>query len=344
VGSAHQPGRVELAPVAGPADWEASCAAFAEATAFHRYDFLEAVAPAVCCRFVPLQVWHRGQAVGVAPLLIKRLGPFCTINWVPFPYLGPLVPAMLLPATLSALRREASRRRAVGHQQSFPRLMPGGPVSGFASATDRSFVISLSNRSEEDLLAAMHKKRRQAVRHTQRAGFEVGPAQRRDFRHVDAWIGEVYAAQGLRDSYRTGTCERVFAALGGTPGSAFHAARLAGRTVGLAVILATPRRAFFWQVAIDPAHRSEHPQELLTWRALQWARDAGLEELDLVGTPTKGIAEYKRRFGAAERLYTVLSWQAAARRAALTMRSRMSPRPAPRLTTGPRSGPGPGSA
>jgi CelD/BcsL family acetyltransferase involved in cellulose biosynthesis len=334
-GSAHQQGGVELAPVAGPADWEASCAAFAEATAFHRYDFLAAVAPAVRCRFVPLQVWHRGQAVGVAPLLVKRLGPFCTINWVPFPYLGPLVPATLLPDTLSALRAEARRRRAVGHQQSFSRLVPSRSDSGFGFATDRSFVTSLSNRSEEDLLAAMDNKRRQAIRRAQRLGYEVGPARRRDFGQVDAWIAEVYAAQGMRDSYRAGTLERVFAELGDTAGSAFHAARLGGQTVGMAAILATARRAFFWQVAIDPSHRPEHPQELLTWHALRWARDAGLDEFDLVGAPTEGIATYKRRFGAVERHYTVLSRQAAARRAALAVLSRLRPGPAPRLRRDP---------
>jgi CelD/BcsL family acetyltransferase involved in cellulose biosynthesis len=332
---ADDEGRVELAPAAAPADWEASCAAFAEATAFHRYDFLAAVAPAVGCRFVPLQVWHQGCAVGAAPLLVKPLGPFCTINWVPFPYLGPLVPPGLLPATLSALLAEARRRRAVGHQQSFSCLAPGPPARGFASAADRSFVISLRGRSDEDLLTAMHKKRRQTIRSAQRAGFEVGPAHAPDFRHVDAWIGEVYAAQGLRDGYRAGTCARVFAALGERPGAAFHAARLGGQTVGVAATLASARRAFYWQVAVDPRHRSRHAADLLAWQALRWARDAGLTEFDLVGAPTEGIATYKQRFGAAERRYTVLSTQAPARRAALTVlaRLRAGSRPAPAKVT-----------
>jgi hypothetical protein len=34
------------------------------------------------------------------------------------------------------------------------------------------------------------------------------------------------------------------------------------------------------------------------------ARDIGCSEFDLVGAPNKGIAAYKRKFGAAERLYT----------------------------------------
>jgi CelD/BcsL family acetyltransferase involved in cellulose biosynthesis len=321
---------VSLQPLASPRDWDDACEVLPGATAFHRYDFLQSVAPCVNCRFVPLHVMVKGQVVGVAPLLVKRLGPFCTINWVPFPYLGPLVPAALLPATLSALRREGRRRRALAHQQSFSHLLPG-PASGFASVPDRTLAISLSNRSDEDLLAAMHSKRRWAIRRAQRHGFEVCPAQRRDFRQVDAWISQVYAAQGLRDSYRAGTCERVFDALGEKRGSLFQAARLDGQTVGMAASLATDRTAFGWQVAIDPSHRSKHPQALLTWSALQWARDAGLAEFDMVGAPHESIAEYKRRFGAVERRYTVLSAQAAVRQAALAMLSRPNSRPAAKV-------------
>jgi CelD/BcsL family acetyltransferase involved in cellulose biosynthesis len=246
------------------------------------------------------------------------------------------VPPALLPVTVSALRHEARRRRAIAQQQSFSFLMPGRPADGFASAPDRTFVISLRNRSDEDLLATMHRQRRQAIRRAERAGIEVGPARQQDFRHVDAWIWQAFAAQGLRgSSYRPGTCERVFAALGGTPGSVFHAARLGGRTVGMAAILATERRAFFWQVAIDPSHRSEHPQALLTWCALRWAREAGMAEFDMVGAPTEGIATYKHRFGAVERHYTVLSTQLAARQVALTMASRMRRGPARRLRRAP---------
>jgi CelD/BcsL family acetyltransferase involved in cellulose biosynthesis len=313
---------VSLEPLASQRDWDDACAALPGATAFHRYDFLELVAPSVRCRFVPLQVVVKGQIAGIAPLMVKRLGPACTINWVPFPYLGPLVPSALLPATLSALRREGRRRRAIAHQQSFPHLIADGLDSDFAATSARTFVISLSGRSDADLLSAMQKKRREELRRAERAGYEVRSAERQDFRQVDDWIGQMYATQGIRDTYRRGTCERVFAALGERPGSLFHAARLGGQTVGMAATLWAGQSAFGWQVAIDPAHRSRHPQAVLTWSALRSARDAGLAEFDLVGSPSEGIAAYKRRFGAVERHYTVLCAQAAVRRAALTMLAR----------------------
>lgn len=317
-----QPEQVVLLPVKSPGDWEHACGAFPMATPFHRYDFLQSVAPSLCCEFVPLHVLSAGRPVGIAPLMVKRIGPFCTINWVPFPYLGPLVPEELLPATLSALQVEARRRRAVCHQQSFSGRTDHGQAEGFTTSTARTFVIPLSGRSDDDLLSAMQKKRREELRRAQRAEFEVGPARIQDFQDVDAWLGQVFAGQGLRNNYGAGACEQVFRALAAAPGCAFQVARRGDRTVGVVVALATAQRAFGWLVAIDPRYRSYHPQALLTWHMLLWARDAGVAEFDLVGTPNEGIAAYKRRFGAHERSYTVLLRQAAPYRAALSALTR----------------------
>ena len=303
-------GQVTLAPLKAPGDWDAACATFPGATAFHHYDFLEAVAPALDCSFVPLVVFSAGEPAGLAPLLVKKLGPFCTINWVPFPYLGPLVPGELLPATLHALRHEARRRRALNHQQSFAGQVPDHGPEGFTAAADRTFVIPLSGRSDDELLAAMHPSRRRDIGRAQRAGFEVCAAQVDDLALMDAWLGQLYAAQGITAMYPAGTCARLFRALKDAPGSIFSAVRLGGQTVAAQMAFSTPRSAFGWQMAVDPAYRSKCPLDLLIWRALVHARDAGAAEYDLVGAPNEGIALYKSRFGATERHYTVLHRQA----------------------------------
>jgi CelD/BcsL family acetyltransferase involved in cellulose biosynthesis len=316
-----QQNRVVLTGPASRDEWEDACAASPDTTAFHRYDFLESVAPSLRCEFVPLSVLANGQPVGIAPLLVKQLGPFSTVNWVPFPYLGPLVPAALIDATLSALTLEARRRRAVNHQQSFSHVIEGHQGGGFASLTDRTFVIPLSNRSDEDLLAAIPHKRRQQIRRAQRAGLEVCSAEAGDFRLMGAWLSQVFAAQGLRAPYPAETYGRVFKALRSTPGSFFHTARLNGQTVAVKIAISTPRRAFAWQTAVDHSHQLNYPQALLTWHSLLWARDAGVMEFDLVGAPNDGIAAYKKGFGALERHYTVLHRQARAHRTILSVLS-----------------------
>jgi hypothetical protein len=313
----QQEGSVVLAPLKSRGDWDATCAKFANATAFHHYDFLEMVAPPLNCSFVPQAVFSRGELAGLAPLLVKKLGPFCTINWVPFPYLGPLVPRELLPATLRALRQEARRRRALNHQQSFAEQVPDHGLDGFTAATDRTFVIPLSGRSDQDLLAAMRTTRRQDIGRAQRSGIEVCAAGIDDFALMDVWLGRLYAAQGMPAMYPAGTYARLFPVLKDAPGSIVSAARLGGQTVAVQIALSTGRSVFGWQYAVDPAYRSKFPVELLIWRAMTQARDAGALEYDLVGAPSEGIALYKSRFGAAERRYTVLHRQAKVHRIAV---------------------------
>ncbi len=312
----HHQDEVLLAVAPSAAQWDEACAASPGATFFHRYEFLRSVAPPLRCRFVPLLVLHQGRPAGAAPLLIKQLGPFSSINWVPFPYLGPLVPEPLVPATLRALQAEARRRRAVNHQQSFCRVIGGPHADGFAARTDRTFVVQLSGRSDEDLLGAMHNGHRWQIRRARRAGFSVQPAQPGDFQLMDAWLGQMFRSRGQRNGYPAGAAQRVFEGLGTSSRSFTQAARIGGRTVAVQLTLADGERALGWQIAVDPEFRAERPHALLVWRALQQARDMGIAEFDMVGAPNDGIAAYKARFGARERCYTVLHQQAALHRAA----------------------------
>ncbi|HXW44360.1 MAG TPA: hypothetical protein VEL03_06220 [Streptosporangiaceae bacterium] len=91
---------------ASRADWDEALHAFPGATAFHRYDFLECVASLLRCTFEPLVIMRGPELAGVAPLVVRRVGPLCTINWTPFPYLGPLTSDPLLPDVLSLLAAE----------------------------------------------------------------------------------------------------------------------------------------------------------------------------------------------------------------------------------------------
>ena len=314
---------VALAPASSAAEWDHACAATPGATVFHSCDFLQSVAPPLRCRFVPLLVFHRGRPTGAAPLLIKRLGPFSTINWVPFPYLGPLVPDPLVPATLRALRAEARKRRTLNHQQSFCRAIADPGAGGFTAGAERTFVIPLSGRSDEDLLGAMHNGHRWQIRRARRAGIEVRPAQPGDFELLDRWLDQMYSERGLRNGYPPGAALRVFQGFRAGSRSFSQAARAGGRTVAVQLTLADSRQALGWQIGVDPEFRAERPQALLVWRALQHARDLGIEEFDMVGAPSVGIATYKRRFGARERRYTVLQRQAGVHRMAHTAAGRL---------------------
>lgn len=321
---------ITFRPARSPAEWERAQAGLPGMTAFHRHGFLQAVAPALGCRFVPLLARWRGRPVGVAPLLVKRLGPACTVNWVPFPYLGPLVPPSLLSAALSALAREGRRRRALNHQQSFAHPVAAEAAPGFVSSVERTFVTALSGRTDEDLLSVMQRGRRQQILRAQAAGLQVCPAQRDDIRLLASWAGRIFTAQDLPPAYCLDAYERVYDALRGVPGTVFLSARAGGRTVAVDLSFVHGRTAFGWQAATAGGPEAELAKVLLSWHALVRARDAGAAEFDFVGAPTEGIADYKRRFGAAERRYTVLRRQATLHRKAQSALSWARALPGPR--------------
>jgi CelD/BcsL family acetyltransferase involved in cellulose biosynthesis len=289
------------------AQWDGELDGFPGATAFHRYEFLDSVAASLGCTFEPLVIMRGMEPAGVAPLVIRRIGPLCTINWMPFPYLGPLTPTWLLPAVLKLLAAEGRRRGAMHHQQSFVGLLPGDTGGQFNPGTARTFVVPLADRSDDALKAAMTGNGRRFISKARRAGVEICPAERSDFRLMDSWSAAIYARQGVPPKYPAGAYEQVFDRLGEDAGSHFHSAKLDGRTIAVDMTFSIARRSFAWQVAVDPAHRSAQAQALLIWYHMTAARDRGDTEFDLIGAPTAGIAEYKRNFGAQEQHYTVLS-------------------------------------
>jgi CelD/BcsL family acetyltransferase involved in cellulose biosynthesis len=299
-------GQIRLELAASGADWEDACACFPEATAFHRYDFLSAVAPGLHCTFEPLVIYAGNQRVGIAPLLVREYGPFCVLNQVPFPYVGPLVPAPLVAGTLAALSAEARRRRALDHYQFFPPAAAPPEVDGFRLKLGRTFVIPLRDRSDADLMKGMDSTRRKEIRRAERLGLRIHEASLEDFRLMDVWNQQLYAAQGLPPGYPPGCYERIFRALGGAPGATFYSARVEGRTVGVQINVASSCRVYAWQAGIDGSFRSPSPQTTLMWHTAVQARDSGAIELDLVGAPSDGIATYKLRLGAEERHYAAM--------------------------------------
>jgi CelD/BcsL family acetyltransferase involved in cellulose biosynthesis len=292
---------------ASKADWDEALGAFPGATAFHGYDFLECMASLLRCTFEPLVIMRGMEPAGAAPLMVRRVGPLCTVNWMPFPYLGPLAPDWLLPDVLSLLATEGKKRGAMHHQQSFAGLLPDGAAASFQAGTDRTLVVALAGRSDEALLGAMTRDGRREIGKARREGVEVVPAVAGDSRLMEQWAQAIYVRQGQRPPYPAGTYERIFRVLGRDAGSHFCAARLEGRTIAVDMAFSLGGRSLGWQVAVDPAHRWACPQALLLWHQLTAARDRGDFEFDLLGSPTDAVAAYKRKFGSVDRHYTTLS-------------------------------------
>ena len=174
---------VELREASGREEWTTVAGQQAGFTPFHAWDWLEWVAPLVHCRFLPLLVVDEGGvAVGAAPTLLKRRGPFHTANWVPFPYLGPLVPPDFLGATLGGLRRLGRKERLTLLQiAAHPfALTPLDSRATYASYgidlhLDQTYIVPLEGRDLAEIRHGTQSNRGEEAPPTTAPGCRAAP-------------------------------------------------------------------------------------------------------------------------------------------------------------------------
>lgn len=310
---------VEIGPDASPSLWNQLTAANG-GHFFHSYEWLAVMAGVLGLDFHALTIVADGKPVGAAPMLVKHIGPVRTVNWLPFPYVGPLVPTDLLPDVLPLLTAWERRQRCVRSQQVLMSTVESG--FGYTTQTDRTYVVDLRGQSEESLLRKVESKRRSKVRRAARAGVTIRAATEYEICHLlPKWSAATFAAQGLPSPYPDSAYPAVWSAFAGRPDVRFSTAVQDDQPVCVQASFAGAPTAVAWAMASAGTKAASFAQPLLYWDTITWALAQGCAEFDLVGAPTDGVAAYKADWGAREVHYAVLRRQATAHRAALRLRT-----------------------
>jgi hypothetical protein len=255
---------------------------------------------------VPYIVTRGGRDVGIAPLVLRRCGSVSLANWVPFPYLGPMVPTPLLGPSLRKLRGRTVRHRAIREQQAFPPNV-SSPVEvlgnhGYAVQLDPTFIID-TRPSEEFLWGALDSRCRNKVRKAERNGVRIDQAP--DSSTLGRVVREAFTMRGIDSGYG-GAFPPSGRELDALRLPFRHAlATLDGVPVGALLSIAHAGRAVMWQGGVLREHRNSYANVLLYWDAIRWARGIGCESIDLVGVPDEGIRRFKSQFGGPVHLYAV---------------------------------------
>ena len=74
-------------------------------------------------------------------------------------------------------------------------------------------------------------------------------------------------------------------------------ARFEGEAIGSMTVLRFGKKACSWTAEHDEAHQQKYATSLLFWHALEWAKNEGMEEFDLMGAGVPRIARFKKAFG-----------------------------------------------
>jgi len=303
-----QPATVTV-EVAGAERWAAAVHASGQrSTPFHDHDWLVLTAGLTGTQFTPLVVVADGVDVGVVPWLERRRGPVATVNALPFPYAGPLVPPALTLPTLHALRRRARRSGVLRYEFGFSPTADLGPAdlagSGMDVRIDGTFLLDTS-QGVEALTAALSSSCRRSLRKDEKDGVLVQEAT--DGRTLDAVLQAAFGSRGLELGYADGF--PVSPAEWAATGVAVHwmVAVKDGVELGSLFTVASAEMAHVWVGGVLPEHRTSRANVTLYWDAIRWASERGVPTIDLVGIPDEGIRRFKTQFGGSVHEYPRLS-------------------------------------
>jgi CelD/BcsL family acetyltransferase involved in cellulose biosynthesis len=275
---------------------------------FQTFRWLSTVVPAIGQQFVPLVLLADGAEAGVLPVILRRSG-MQTINCVPFPDAGPLVTPQHAGATLTYVR-ELERQSRISKATHCIAAAAPGPApewaatarsNGYTAASRTAWVVQLGLPLPE-LRARLASGRRAGLARASRRGIHVRPASVHEAGPLlSAWMDVTFARQGERAPYPREAVTAIAAAYEHGPARLAAACGPDGEPLAIMVTIGGSAVASGWTVQRHPdapAAASSDAVATLYWDSIVWAKALGYTALDLGGSSTPGVANYKRGWGA----------------------------------------------
>ena len=274
---------------------------------FQTREWLEYVARTQQAEPVVAHVERDGELVGAfTGLVVKRFGvrilgsPFQ--GWMTGPMGFALQPGVPRSEAMSALVRFAFRRLGCLHVELMDRHAGFEELSRLGARLVAFPTYELDLRQDEDaLFAGMTSACRRAIRKGRRMGVRVEEAHGVEF--ADEYYEQLLEVFGRQGEGRKPPydLERVREMIRCVEPSGnllmLRAVAPEGERIATAIFPAREEFAYFWGGAMWRSHQILRPNEAIFWHAIRHFRERGVRMLDLGGG-----ADYKRKFGAPEKL------------------------------------------
>lgn len=299
---------VTLRPTQQSKLWDELVRASPAGLKYHEWEWLDLQEQVLGGKIDRLLVHVGDQPVGIFPVPRKRPGSRKRLP-VPFPFLGPLVPAHLVQETFEVFRRyQMVSGPVVSRVDLGPRISEGlrGPLAmaGCRTWEETTVVVDLSHGSKEALHEGFSSMRRRAIRRATRDGASVRAAEPGELtRLLPKLLDEAYAANGTHNPYPSHLGRLVEEWAGGRDDIAVFTGLVDDEPAGVRVVLGDGRTALDWVGATERRFRGVDVTALLLERCLEWSIDRGCEQIDLCGSVNEGVLRYKLSFGGSERAY-----------------------------------------
>jgi CelD/BcsL family acetyltransferase involved in cellulose biosynthesis len=275
---------------------------------FHDWDWLDLQEQVLGVGYVRLLVLVEDEPIGVLP--VPRSSPRSpTSPMLPYPFLGPLVPAEWLLETLRAFRRWQWRHGlVVGRMEFGPDVTDAARTplraAGFGFRESRSVSVDLTHGSTEEMFRRFTKDRRRDVRRAVRDGASVRPAAPGELTSLlSRVLKEAYQSHGVANPYPEHTGRLFESWASGRDDVSVFTALVDDEPAGVQVGLGGHPTAIAWVGASLRRFRDANVNSLLYLRVMEWALEQGCKKIDFCAVVDPGVARYKLAFGGVERPY-----------------------------------------
>ncbi len=222
---------------------------------------------------------------------------------MPFPYLGPIVPAELLVPAVAAFRRWQLRERLVFAHIELGPYAAAGTVAQLTSAgllvqEESTLLVDLSHGSLEQMRANYSSLRRRDIHRAVRDGASVRDAEFGEVADLlPRVLSEAFSAHGKPSPYPENVGEQFERWAAQREHVGAFTALVDGELAGVQVVLGGGEVAVAWAGGCLRQFRDANPNVLLYDRLLEWSLEHGCRAVDLCGRVDEGVQHYKAAFG-----------------------------------------------
>ena len=204
--------------------------------------------------------------------------------------------ASIADQILDCIRAIGKSRRALWTMVTLPpcSALPSCSKRGCRVSHGSTYIVDLTPDIEE-IWRNLDSKRRNNIRKALKEHVVAEETEDKSDlkRHIDM-VSATFSRQGLVPPSLS-VQQRAWETLDDYV--KLFVARFGGRAIGSMTVLRFGKRACAWTAEHDEAHQQKYCTSLLFWHALEWAKNEGMEEFDLMGAGVPGIARFKKAFG-----------------------------------------------
>ncbi|HEY0227230.1 MAG TPA: hypothetical protein VGC05_12750, partial [Mycobacterium sp.] len=221
-------------------------------TGFHHWFFLDELAEALGLSFAAYAVRDGVGLVGVVPVLLKRVGPVATSNYLPVPYVGPVVVDGRLTDVIAAMRPRLARQRTVVTKWSFAAAaeldLPALHRLGYTIERHTNFYSDPAVPVEEQW-SRFAPDVRANVRKAERAGVTCGPSTEAEIMtYFPRLVSAPYLRQRTPLDYPEAGAKMMAGRFIDDPRIVWRSVRKEGEFLGISALIADGGRACGWQL------------------------------------------------------------------------------------------------